>query len=145
MVILKNELSFTTWDQFHTLWEQKIFSDDVLDVFILIFMESLKKKLYPYKKHVAVTCRLVVLMSKSEHIAEVFLTFMEEATLNNHEMELLLLPIIFNTHFHLVVLDKEKKEYIYYSFTENRIYEADTKNMVRITYISWICFPSFFS
>lgn len=101
-------------------------------------MESLKKKSYPYKKRVAITRPLALFMSKSQHTIGVSLTLMEEAACSYHEVELVLLPIIFNSHFHVVTLNKEIKVYFHYSSFDNCMYNADAKDMVRINYISRI-------
>lgn len=54
-------------------------------------------------------------MLKMEHNIEVSLMMMEDAACSYREVEILLLPIIFNGHFHLFVFNKEKKEFQHYS------------------------------
>lgn len=54
----------------------------------------------------------------------------EEAAHNLHNADIVLLPIILIGHFHLVVLDKDKQEYWYYSSCQNLQYDDDTFDMV---------------
>lgn len=82
--------------------------NDVMDVFIMIVLDSLKKTPYPYKKWGPITHPLELLMSKQYHLAEIGL----------------------NNHFHVVLFDTRKKEYVYYLSIESPTYDTDTKEIV---------------
>lgn len=112
LYVWKSELSYTTRANVYTLTEGKhIVLDDVMDVFVLIIIDSFKKEPHPYKRRAAISCPLALLMSKAEHTAEDALTLVQHVVRNFAGAELILLPIILNGHFHPVMLDKGKKEF----------------------------------
>lgn len=70
-------------------------------------------------KRAAITCPLVLIISKQEHTAEKALAMMEEGTRRLHNVDIIILPIILNGHFHLIVLDNVTQEYQYYSLCQS--------------------------
>ena len=68
----------------------KTVPNDVMDMFVVAVIESLKRKPHPYKKRAK--CPLALLMSKTEHLAEVSQTMMEDDVFSYHVVELLLCP-----------------------------------------------------
>ena len=47
--------------------------------------------------------------------------------------EIVLMLVVWNKHYHLLILDKVKKEYIYHSFIESPVYNQDANSMVTST------------
>ena len=71
MAVCNNEWAFTKRANLYMLREEKaMVPNSVMDVFLMIVMESLKKKPYPYKRCAAVTRPLALFMSKQEHTTE---------------------------------------------------------------------------
>lgn len=133
--IWKSELSYTTRAHVYTLMEGKhMVLDDVMDVFVLIIIDSFKKDPYLYKRRAAISLPLALLMSQAEQIAKDALTLAQHVVCNFIEAELILLPIILNGHFHLIVLDK-RKEYIHYSSSVSLTYDKDAVGMVNNVFV----------
>lgn len=111
----KNEFSYITPVHVYTLIDRKhMVLNNVMEVFVLIIIDSLKKQPYPYRKHVTITLLLALFMSKVDHIAEDALILVQDIVHLFNDVELILLLIILNEHFHLIMLDKGKTEYIHY-------------------------------
>lgn len=83
--------------------------DDVMDIFVLVIRDTLKKGPYLYKRRAKIIGPLALLMLKVEHTAKISLTMIADVVWEFVELDLILLPIILNGHFHLLVLDKRKK------------------------------------
>lgn len=109
--------------------------NDVMDVFVLIIIDSWKKEPYPYMRCATITCSLALLMSKVEHTAKDSLTMIVDAVHLFIGVKLILISIILNRHFHLLVLDKGKKEYIHYSSVFSLTYDADAVNMANNVFV----------
>lgn len=58
-----------------------------------------------------------------------------------YDVDVIFLPIILNSHFHLVILDKVKKKYMHYSLAKSHTYDANVINMV----ITIVCFSFLFA
>lgn len=83
--------------------------DDVMDIFVLVIRDTLKKGPYLYKRRAKIIGPLALLMLNVEHTAKISLTMIADIVWEFVELDLILLPIILNGHFHLLVLDKRKK------------------------------------
>ena len=127
-------MAFTTRSYLYTLLEgETTVPDDVVVVFVQIIMEYLKKEHYPYKRRATITQPLALLIPKQEHTSECALTMTEQAACHLHDVDVVLLPIILNGHFHLLVLDNQKNEYQHYSSAESLTYDTDALVMVIIS------------
>lgn len=119
----------------YTLLEGKhMVPDDVIDLFVLIIIDSFKKVSNPYKRRATITHPLALLMSKVEHTAEGDLSLITNVIHHFVDVELILMTIILNGHFHLLMLDKGKK-YINYSSTLSLTYNIDTVDMVSSSFL----------
>lgn len=74
-------------------------------------------------------------MSKAEYIAEDALILVQDVVHMFTNVEFILLPIILNGHFHLVVLDKGKKEYVHYSSSLSLTYDKDAISIVNNVFL----------
>ncbi|XP_039118906.1 SH3 domain-containing protein C23A1.17-like [Dioscorea cayenensis subsp. rotundata] len=84
---------------------------------------------YPYNVRVAITQPLALLMSSSEHTGEESLLMMADVIRQFANVDVILMPIILHGQFHLLVLDKVKKEYIHYSSSVSLKYDQDAIHM----------------
>uniref|UniRef100_UPI0035D125DC hypothetical protein n=1 Tax=Bartonella sp. CL9QHWL TaxID=3243542 RepID=UPI0035D125DC len=85
---------------------------------------------YPFKVRASITRPLALCMSKSNDTSEKALGMVEDAARSIHEVEIVLMPIILNGHFHLLVLDNRKHEYTHYSSLQSEEYDKDARDMV---------------
>ena len=56
----------------------------------------------------------------------------EDAIYDYDNIELILMPIVLNNHYHLFLLDKADQKYVHYSSLQSRTYDVDSKDIVRI-------------
>ncbi|WP_375646855.1 hypothetical protein [Bartonella sp. TT29SHDZB] len=54
----------------------------------------------------------------------------DDAARNVHEVDIVIMPIILHDHFHIVVLDNIKQEYMHYSSLQSDEYDKDTLDIV---------------
>lgn len=52
-------------------------------------------------------------------------------------VEVVLMPIIINKHFHLLDSEKDNKEYLYYSLVPNPLYDTAMNEMVSLELSAW--------
>ena len=69
-------------------------------------------------------------MSKQEDTSESALIMIGNAAQSLHDVDIVILPIIMNGHFHLVVLDNNKQEYRHYTSADSEEYDRDAADMV---------------
>ena len=85
--------------------------DDVVDVFILILHDSLRNFLGQFKRVTTITRPMPLALSKrldsTTGVGKLLATVLDEYS----TMEVVFMPIILNKHYHLVVLEKEKRKY----------------------------------
>lgn len=86
--------------------------DNVIDVYVMIILGTLKKQPYPYKRRATITRPLALLMSKQDHLVEVALTMMEDAMRAFYKIDVILSPVTLKNHFYIFILDKQK-EYVH--------------------------------
>ncbi|WP_375645357.1 hypothetical protein, partial [Bartonella sp. CL5QHWL] len=111
-------------------------TDDVVDVFVAIIQKMLKLVPYPFKMRASITRPLALCLSKQNETAEDVLRMVGDAARNIHEVDIVIMPIILNGHFHVVVLDNIKQEYKHYSYCQSDEYDKDALDMVsfRVNY-----------
>ncbi|XP_039135799.1 uncharacterized protein LOC120273234 [Dioscorea cayenensis subsp. rotundata] len=120
IVLWKNDYVNTTRASLYTMLDRKeMVKDDVMDTFICIIQKSLTRVPYLYMKCTFITRPLALFMSKQEDASETALTMMGDAARNLYDVDIVILPIIINAHFHLVVLNNNKQEYMYYTSAES--------------------------
>ncbi|WP_375669393.1 hypothetical protein, partial [Bartonella sp. MR168JLCBS] len=103
---------------------------DVVDVFVSIIQKMLKLVPYPFKMRASITRPLALCLSKSDDTAEEALGMVGVAAQTVHDVEIVLMPIILNGHFHLLVLDNRKHEYTHYSSLQSEEYDKDAHDIV---------------
>ena len=62
------------------------------------------------------------------------LRMVEDGIFGFDRTESILMPIVYNSCYHLLILDKDKRKYNHYSSLQSRMYDADARDMVRIPY-----------
>lgn len=80
--------------------------DDALDVFIMIVLDSL---ISIPKRSRPQSLTSYHFLCPSRLLGKDALTMMEDDMRTLHKVDVVLLPIIFNKHFHVVLLDKQKE------------------------------------
>lgn len=80
MIFYSNEFSFTNRANLHTLLKGKtMVPDNVMDKIVMIVIKSIQNKQYLYKRHMAITRQLALLMLNQNHTREVALMIMEDS------------------------------------------------------------------
>ncbi|KAJ0966387.1 hypothetical protein J5N97_027525 [Dioscorea zingiberensis] len=123
--VWRNGESLCSREQLYPLLFGKMVDDDVIDVFIAIMMEKIKSCPDDYKKVAFVRPLLfsVFQAGVEDAIHEIMKNFVRDFD----TADLCLCPIVKSAHWHLLVLDKEKKAYFHYTSLQNTHYDDDAK------------------
>ncbi|XP_039135787.1 uncharacterized protein LOC120273222 [Dioscorea cayenensis subsp. rotundata] len=71
-------------------------------------------------------------MSRQEDAGESALAMMGDVARNLHDVDIVILLIIMNGHFHVVVLDNEMQEYMHHTSVVSKEYDRDAGEMRRL-------------
>ncbi|XP_039133226.1 rho GTPase-activating protein gacV-like [Dioscorea cayenensis subsp. rotundata] len=108
---------------------QRMVADDVVDVFCLMLNESLRKTPSVYKRRGIATRPQAFQLSKLKDDNKSLINLMNNPLSVYDQVEVVLIPIIVDNHYHLLVLDKEKKEYLHFSSISKKTYNDAAKKM----------------
>jgi len=108
--------------------------NNVVNVFVIMLLDTLKKSPNVYKMTATITRLTALALSRQEHSPGGMERMMGPPLADFPTTELILMPIIFNKHYHLLVLDKVKEEYLNYDSIGRHAHDRDIVAMVITTF-----------
>lgn len=101
-MVWSSEKDHTICFHLHALIDGKqMVPDDVIDIFVLMLIYTLKKSPNVFRMTATITRPMALALSRQEHSACGMERMSGPAMENFHILELVLMPIIWNKHFHL--------------------------------------------